>query len=123
MFNGFNRVLAYTKFGADVIDRTCGWMEGTTPYLPHGTDKTVFFPRDRKEARDFFIEKVVQKGKGIITGDILLAAVWQRTLHGKIGVGVRDLRRTPEARIKCRPLGAHGQISKGSSVGLVGAGR
>lgn len=72
MFNGFNRVLAYTKFGANVIDRTCGWLEGTTPYLPHGTDETVFFPRDRKEARACFIEKVVQKGVGLIADDILL---------------------------------------------------
>jgi len=71
----FNRVLAYTKFGADVIDRTCGWEQGCTEYLPHGTDDATFHPRSRKEARACFLEKVVQKGQGLISDDVLLLGI------------------------------------------------
>ena len=69
----FDRVLAYTKFGADVIDRTCGWEEGTTAHLPHGTDGTVFYPRDRHEARQGFVARVTNQGTQIISDDVLLA--------------------------------------------------
>jgi glycosyltransferase involved in cell wall biosynthesis len=72
IFQGFDRVLAYTKFGADIIDRTCDWGKGITEHLPHGTDDTLFYPRDRREARSCFIEKVVQNGKGLISEDVLL---------------------------------------------------
>jgi len=71
----FNRVLAYTKFGADVIDRTCGWEKGCIEHLPHGTDDLVFHPRSRKEARACFLEKVVQKGQGIISDEVLLLGI------------------------------------------------
>lgn len=77
---GFDRVLAYTDYGAKVIDRSLVWASGqpaqsiadqwrrdTTrhvpvQHLPHGLDRTVFFPRDRREARRTFMQKV--KGHG-----------------------------------------------------------
>ncbi len=51
----FDRVLAYGKFGAGVIDRTLDLPEGTTQYLPHGIDKSVFYERNRALCRKMFI--------------------------------------------------------------------
>ncbi len=81
ILSGFDRVLAYTSWGARVIDRTLASYHGmcyaelenpSTQYLPHGTDHTAFYPRSRKEARACFIEKVVQNGSGLIADDVLL---------------------------------------------------
>lgn len=45
---GYDRLLAYTQFGAGVLSRSLG-----TPidWLPHGIDLDVFQPRDRNAAR------------------------------------------------------------------------
>lgn len=54
---GFDRILAYGKFGEDVIRRTLGEQESKNrglTILPHGINSDVFYPRDRKEAREFF---------------------------------------------------------------------
>jgi glycosyltransferase involved in cell wall biosynthesis len=45
---GVMRALAYTKYGADVIDRVLGI--NATEHLPHGLDP-VWHPRDRQECR------------------------------------------------------------------------
>jgi glycosyltransferase involved in cell wall biosynthesis len=54
---GFDRILAYGKFGEDVIRRSIGEQEsekrGLTN-LPHGINSEIFYPRDRKKARAFF---------------------------------------------------------------------
>jgi glycosyltransferase involved in cell wall biosynthesis len=54
---GFDRILAYGKFGQDVIRRTLGEEESAKRNLmalPHGIDTQVFYPRERKAARAFF---------------------------------------------------------------------
>lgn len=45
---GFNRVLAYTVWGAQVIEKTIG---GNVEHIPHGINLNVWKPRDRKGAR------------------------------------------------------------------------
>ena len=54
---GFDRILAYGKWGEDVIRRTLGDQEsekrGLTS-LPHGINLETFYPRERKTARAFF---------------------------------------------------------------------
>lgn len=55
---GADRLLAYTRYGADVIDRALGQPLGTTAYLPHGIDTSQFYPRDRSLARQSFISRV-----------------------------------------------------------------
>lgn len=49
---GYNRVAAYTEYGAKVIERALG-VEGKKhfPYFPHGIDD-VWHPRDREKARE-----------------------------------------------------------------------
>ena len=71
----FDRILAYTEFGAKVIAKTLGFEKVVCDHLPHGTDDTVFYPRSRKEARACFLEKVVQKGQGLISDEVLLLSV------------------------------------------------
>lgn len=54
---GFDKILAYGKFGENVIRRTLGEQEsdkrGLTS-LPHGIDSSVFYPRNRQTSRAFF---------------------------------------------------------------------
>jgi glycosyltransferase involved in cell wall biosynthesis len=54
---GFDRILAYGKFGEDVIRRTLGGDASDYLHLaslPHGIDTDVFYPRERSSARAFF---------------------------------------------------------------------
>lgn len=55
VIHGFDRVLAYGKWAGGVVDRTKGLPEGTTEYLPHGIDGSVFYERNRKMCRKMFI--------------------------------------------------------------------
>lgn len=54
---GFDRILAYGKWGEDVIRRTLGDQEsekrGLTS-LPHGIDTEIFYPRNKQTSRAFF---------------------------------------------------------------------
>jgi glycosyltransferase involved in cell wall biosynthesis len=52
---GFDRVLAYGKWAAGVVDRTLDKPEGTTEYLPHGIDSSIFYERNRKLCRKMFV--------------------------------------------------------------------
>jgi glycosyltransferase involved in cell wall biosynthesis len=54
---GFDRILAYGKFGEDVIRRTLGEQESEKRHLtslPHGIDTDVFYPRNKQTSRAFF---------------------------------------------------------------------
>lgn len=77
--SGFDRVLAYTKYGADVIEKTmCRWggIEQDIPHLPHGLDCAVFRPRDRKLARQTMISRLTNGAKtGPIKDDQVLLSV------------------------------------------------
>ena len=69
------RMLAYTKFGADAIDRTLGNDLGTTPHIPHGTDATLFYPRSRKEARATLLSRIGM-GNRPVADDIILIGIF-----------------------------------------------
>ena len=49
---GYDRVLAYTRWGRDLIERTMGSARGLD-WAPHGIDFNTFQPRDNKKARAF----------------------------------------------------------------------
>lgn len=72
---GLDRVLAYTQFGADVIDRTLRRPEGTTPHLPHGTDRDIFYPRSRTEARLQFLHRLKINATGIVGDDFTVVGI------------------------------------------------
>ena len=69
----FDRVVAYTKYGAGVIDRTLGVIG--TPNLPHGLDTSVFYPRDSQEARATFVERILKKPPSGISDKITLIGI------------------------------------------------
>ena len=81
ILGGFDRVLAYTKWGGGVIDRTFHHPASVHPeapvtdFLPHGTDRSIFFPRDRGEARRTFLDRVVKKAMGRLSDDFVLIGV------------------------------------------------
>jgi glycosyltransferase involved in cell wall biosynthesis len=55
----FDRILAYTKFGARTIEKSLLDVEGRNqpiPDIPHGIDIKVFFERDRQWSRAAFLQ-------------------------------------------------------------------
>ena len=55
----FDRILAYTRFGARTIEKSLLDVEGRNdpiPDIPHGIDTTVFFERDRQWSRAAFVQ-------------------------------------------------------------------
>ena len=75
-----DRVLAYTAFGSRVIDRTVEWKNpphlGACPHLPPGIDSSIFYPRDRHEARHSqFMRRVLKVNRGYIKDSVLLLGV------------------------------------------------
>jgi glycosyltransferase involved in cell wall biosynthesis len=78
IFASFDRILTYTKWGAEVVDRTMkhhGLFKAPCEHRPHGTDQNIFFPRDRHEARQCFIQKVAKRERGFINDDVVLLGV------------------------------------------------
>ena len=53
VLKGYDRVLAYSRWAAGLVDRTLN-VTGTES-LPHGVDTALFYPRDRKRARNDFV--------------------------------------------------------------------
>lgn len=65
---GFDRVLAYSKWAEDILRRTLTSRPilDSLANLPHGIDTSVFYPRPRTVARHGFGERIgarTQKGK------------------------------------------------------------
>lgn len=76
IFKGFDRVLAYTRFGARLMEQA---MDEPVEHLPHGIDTTTFQPIHRTEARARFLPAVLAQ-PGRITDDVfLLSAVATNT--------------------------------------------
>ena len=106
VLRGFDRVLAYTNYGAEVIERTLTKWPAMTeedsrtavsgrwsgkaveqkvdetgavnsihaaprdpifpiPHLPHGIDRTVFYPRDRATARQTLVSRLSNGAKSV----------------------------------------------------------
>jgi len=59
----FDRLLAYTDFGAGAIAETIGH---TVPHLPHGTDSTIFHPQPRDACRQSFGIPLDQQIIGVV---------------------------------------------------------
>jgi len=68
----FDRPLAYTQWEADMIDKTIG---GNIEHLPHGTDSSIFYPRDRESSRSSLVNLVTEKGDYPIKDGTLMIGV------------------------------------------------
>jgi glycosyltransferase involved in cell wall biosynthesis len=73
ILKGFDRLLAYTKFGADVINASL--KNECAQFIPHGIDTSIFYPRDRKEARRRFLSGVTGGKGGIVSDRVLLLGI------------------------------------------------
>ncbi len=83
----FDRVITYTSWAADLVSKTVEALPGmkspfklSCDYLPHGTDERIFFPRDRHEARQCFIKRIVRptdekERESVLTDDVTLIGV------------------------------------------------
>lgn len=82
---GFDRLLAYTRYGSAVMEKTlrkwAGKLSPQVPYLPHGIDTSVFYPRDRVQARQDFILHASRGQRALPLRDdqLLLGAVATNT--------------------------------------------
>lgn len=72
ILEGFERVLAYTRYGANVIESTLAkWgspglrFDKPVPDLPHGLDLSVFHPRDRALARQTMVSRLSNGDKSL----------------------------------------------------------
>jgi glycosyltransferase involved in cell wall biosynthesis len=70
----FDRILAYTEYGAKVVDTTINPKDPTL-HLPHGLDTSVFYPRPREEARRTFVQRVVSLPGSAIHPKIFMVGV------------------------------------------------
>ena len=65
IIKGFDRILSYTKWQADITERTLARAPfnrpGETAHLPHGVDTSIFYPRNRKLARQQFLFMVTKQ--------------------------------------------------------------
>ena len=85
ILQGFDRVLGYTCYGSEVMEKTlfkwCGQSEVSTinsiPNLPHGLDSKVFYPRDRVLARQTFFSRISNGASGLplLDNQVLLCMV------------------------------------------------
>lgn len=73
ILSGFDRVLAYTKYGAEVIERTMQTVG--IEYLPHGLDTSVFRPRDRATARRMIFSLATGQPENPIKDDVVLLGI------------------------------------------------
>lgn len=76
----FERVLAYTQYGAAVIDRTVAPypnhnQQRPCEHLPHGLDTSVFYPRDRDEARRTFVQRILGLNPGPLQPNLFMVGV------------------------------------------------
>ena len=55
----FDKVLAYTKFGSDILERT--FTDKKFEHIPHGIDGEVFYPRGYKESKESLGTKVFNR--------------------------------------------------------------
>ncbi len=74
ILEGYDRILAYSAWAAEIVDRTFGKV--FCEHRPHGIDTSVFYPRNRHAARHGFGERIgarSSKGKFFSIPDDSLA--------------------------------------------------
>jgi glycosyltransferase involved in cell wall biosynthesis len=76
ILGGFDRVLAYTRYGEQVIEQAMFGKETfSIPFLPHGLDTSVFYPRDRAEARRTLVQRVVDLQQPSMSPSVFLVGI------------------------------------------------
>ena len=91
---GFDRILAYTKWAQKILESTLGYRQCEDRQLtniPHGIDTSVFYPRDRKDARKMVGFYTVGKQVPIGDKDILVGIVATNQARKDFGQAVEVL--------------------------------
>lgn len=71
IINGFDRILAYSKWAADILDRSTP-EKAPHDFLPHGIDRNIFVQRPRVQARHSFGQRLgfkTEKGNWLTVPD------------------------------------------------------
>jgi glycosyltransferase involved in cell wall biosynthesis len=82
IISGFDRVLAYTKWAANLIDDTARAYGANlrTDFIPHAADRSIFYPRSRAEARARFFQSThIDCNKPLIDDLYLIGVVATNT--------------------------------------------
>lgn len=86
-----DRILAYTRWAAYDTDKSFDRYNPTsdpvTEYLPHGTDTSVFYPRDKKEARKTLVPRLLNQPSEIHEKVLMLSIVATNTIRKDWGLG------------------------------------
>lgn len=74
---GFDRVAHYTNFAKRITDNALAELGKSmeTAVLPHGLDTSVFYPRDRAEARRTFFTRATGGAENPIKSDVKMIGV------------------------------------------------
>lgn len=86
--SAYDRVLCYSKWAANIVDRTLAYQQDTTQHLPHGIDTSVFKPRHRHTARHGFGERLGAKQFGIPDDALAIGIVATNQPRKDFGLGV-----------------------------------
>ena len=57
-FDIVTRAVVYTEFGKDVVLEAAPQLQGKLEIIPHGTDTTVFYPKDKIELKKKVFSKI-----------------------------------------------------------------
>ena len=97
---GFDRIIAYSKWGEGVIERTLSTEEAKARHLcslPHGIDTKVFYPSpDRKMARSVFpiltgSSSIIAKHKSIKDDEVLIGIVATNQSRKDWSLGIKTV--------------------------------
>lgn len=95
---GYGRLLAYTRWGSEVIERTIGRDEANRrglDWLPHGLDLNIWKPQDRETARKLAFPHLLE-------GDKLIGVVATNQSRKDWGLAADVTRRLREKNSRLR---------------------
>lgn len=88
---GYDRVLAYSDWAADIIDIGLPDDAPDTEALPHGIDTSVFYPRPKPEARKTFFERLIGKKHPISDDTYVVGIVATNQARKDFGLGIQTV--------------------------------
>lgn len=104
--NKFDRGIAYTKFGADVL--IAGGYNSTLDIIPHGVDTTIFFPMNKIETRQTMIDKKFVQNLAI--DDFIVQIVDRNSLRKRIDLALYGFALWANSKPKNVKLWYHGAL-------------
>lgn len=100
-YRGYDRVLAYTEWARKLLENTLAPEDVKRTglsYLPHGVDTSVFYPRDRREARESFFKTVKIEHQLSLSDKLVIGIVATNQPRKDYGLAFAALREVAKTR-------------------------